>query len=128
MNMNKLILSSLFIVTVLCSAQSCAQKLEEEHLVLDKTTFNQRLNKEETAQLIDVRTKKEFDQGAIEGAINYNLLDGTFENNLDKLDKKRTVYVYCAAGGRSGKAAKLLKEKGFLSVIDLKGGFNAWPK
>ena len=110
------------------SLQSCAQKLEEEHLLLKKTEFKQRLSEEKTPQLVDVRTKEEYDQGSIEGAINYDYLDGTFEKNLEKLDKTRPVFVYCAVGGRSGKAAKLLKQKGFTAVIDLKGGYNAWSK
>ena len=123
-------LSTLFVIILLTflSTQSCGQKPHEESLVLKKAEFSQRLNAESEPQLIDVRTKEEYDQGAIDGAVNYNFLDGTFEKSLEKLDKNKTVFVYCAVGGRSGKASKLLKEKGFVSVIDLKGGYNAWSK
>ena len=34
--------------------------------------------------------------------------------------------IYCASGGRSGKAAKILKKNEFTHIIDLKGGFTAW--
>jgi rhodanese-related sulfurtransferase len=34
--------------------------------------------------------------------------------------------LYCKVGGRSGKAAKKLKEAGFTKVYDLKGGFDKW--
>ena len=42
------------------------------------------------------------------------------------LDKKKPVYVYCAVGGRSAKASKVLQESGFKTVYNLLGGFNGW--
>jgi rhodanese-related sulfurtransferase len=78
------------------------------------------------AQLIDVRTPREFSNGFIEGAKNIDYNGDTFEKQMKKLDKTKPVLVYCAAGGRSENAAELLQEWGFKEVYDLEGGYNGW--
>lgn len=103
-------------------------KIEVEYLVIGAQEFKERLNLEKDAQLIDVRTKTEFDGGSIEQALNYDFLDGTFEKSIDKLNQSKPVYVFCAKGGRSGKASQLLKQKGFTRIIDLQGGYSAWTQ
>ena len=78
----------------------------------------------EDIQILDVRTEKEFKDGAIEGAVNIDFWDPDFEIKvLSRLNKRRTTVVYCAAGGRSEMAYKLLAKKGFKSLYDLKGGY-----
>jgi len=78
-------------------------------------------------QLIDVRTPSEYDGGKIGDAVNIDFYGANFAAELEKLDKTKTVLVYCAAGGRSGKAAKKLAKLGFKEVYDLKGGYGNWP-
>lgn len=91
--------------------------------------FQTRLSSGGTAgvQLIDVRTPREYNAGHIDDAL---LLDiskrDVFNNGVDALDKNRPVLVYCAVGGRSAAAAKLLADKGFSQIVDLSGGFDAW--
>ena len=80
-------------------------------------------------QLLDVRTPNEFDQGAINKAKNLDFFSHKeFKLGLDRLDKNKPVYVYCQAGGRSGKAAKIMKKMGFVKVYDLKGGYSSLHK
>lgn len=78
------------------------------------------------AQLLDVRTKEEWDEGHLKGA---TLITVTEEGFLDKakaaLDPKKGVVVYCRSGGRSAKAAAQLRSAGF-TVYDLDGGITAW--
>lgn len=88
--------------------------------------FAERLTQNENAQLIDVRTPDEFNQGSIPNAINSNFLDGSFKEYITELDPGETVFVFCASGGRSGKASKLLEKAGFTSIVDLEGGYTAW--
>ncbi len=78
------------------------------------------------AQVLDVRTPEEWNEGIIEGAIMYNFYGDGFEDNLAKLDKEKTVAIYCLSGGRSGKAMRRMSELGFKEVYNLKGGINAW--
>lgn len=78
------------------------------------------------AQLLDVRTKEEWDEGHLKGA---TLITVTEEGFLDKakaaLDPKKGVVVYCRSGGRSAKAVAQLRAAGF-TVYDLDGGITAW--
>lgn len=65
--------------------------------------------------IIDVRTPQEFKTGAVPGAINIPLDD--LPNQLDKLGSfNRDITVYCASGGRSAYAQKLLKQAQFTDV------------
>lgn len=73
--------------------------------------------------LLDVRTPMEFNEGHIENAKNIDISNVNFESELDKLDKEQTVFVYCAIGVRSTKAANMLRKKGFKHVFDLDGGY-----
>jgi rhodanese-related sulfurtransferase len=78
-------------------------------------------------QLIDVRTAEEYGSGHIDHAVNYNINNGdTFLIQIQKPDKNKPVYLYCKMGGRSNKAAKLLKEQGFKKVFDYSGGYVDW--
>jgi rhodanese-related sulfurtransferase len=74
--------------------------------------------------LLDVRTPLEFAEGHIENSKNIDLSAGNFETEIDKLDKEQTVFVYCAIGVRSTKAANILRKKGFKHVFDLDGGYS----
>jgi rhodanese-related sulfurtransferase len=78
--------------------------------------------------LIDVRTPEEFASGHIEDAVNINIFDQNFKTNLESIDKKKPVSVYCKVGGRSAKAADIMREMGFEEVYDLKGGIRNWEK
>jgi rhodanese-related sulfurtransferase len=79
-----------------------------------------------SVQLIDVRTPNEFNFGHINNAININFNDPNFKTNIEILDKNKTVYLYCQAGGRSAKASKNLINSGFKKVVELEGGYNLW--
>ena len=68
------------------------------------------------AQLIDVRTKAEFQGGHIKGSINLPLQ--TLSGNLNKIKKDTPVIVCCASGMRSGSAKSLLKAQGFAEVYN----------
>ncbi len=76
-------------------------------------------------QLVDVRTPEEYKVGHIEKAVNINLFDKNFMEQMAKYKKDAPVYVYCRSGGRSMRAAKQLKAKGY-NVVNLDGGFMGW--
>lgn len=76
------------------------------------------------AQFIDVRTPEEFASGRAKGVKNIPL--DTVAANVDKLDKKRPVYIICRTGSRSRTAAKILSDAGFAQAIIIAGGTEAW--
>ena len=78
--------------------------------------------------ILDVRTPGEVAKGAIKGSINLDFFDDNFESKLDQLDKKKPVYVYCAAGGRSAKAVELMQGMGFTNLHNLTEGYTGWSQ
>ena len=80
----------------------------------------------ENIQLMDVRTPEEIKQGTIQTAFFANYFDVDFEKVATaQLNKSKPIYLYCRSGNRSGKACKILKEKGF-EVINVLGGYLQW--
>lgn len=72
-------------------------------------------------QLIDVRTKEEFDEANIPGAILHPL----DEIDTFNLPKDREYYIYCRAGQRSALAANYLEQFGY-TANNLNGGILAY--
>jgi NADPH-dependent 2,4-dienoyl-CoA reductase/sulfur reductase-like enzyme/rhodanese-related sulfurtransferase len=74
--------------------------------------------------IIDVRTTQEFAGGAYPGAVNIPLDD--LMGNLDKIGKNpaREIVVYCASGGRSAYAQRMLMQAGYTKVTN-GGGLSA---
>ena len=84
------------------------------------------------ALVVDVRDPPEVQaSGKIKGAVavSRGMLEFRADPDLpshDKaFDKNKTVLVYCASGGRSALAGKMLQELGYKDVRNL-GGFKDW--
>ena len=78
--------------------------------------------------VLDVRTKREFDEGHMPGAVNIDVNAADFQEKVAKLDKSRTYLVHCAAGTRSAKACDRMSKLDFPKLYNLEGGFRAWEK
>ncbi len=76
--------------------------------------------------IIDVRTPEEYGDGHIENAVNIDFYSDTFRDDLDKLDKNKTYFIYCLSGNRSGKAMDIMAELGFKEVYNLSVGIKGW--
>lgn len=92
---------------------------------LNVNEFEQGMTQNE-AVIIDVRTPMEYNEGHIKNSKLIDISDRDFENQLEKLDKSKTYYVYCRSGGRSSSASQIMIEKGFTKVYNLQGGMIAW--
>jgi len=84
--------------------------------------------------VVDVRDAPEVAQsGKVAGAVHVSrgMLEFRADPELpshDKaFDKAKSVIVYCASGGRSALAGKLLKDLGYANVYNL-GGFKDWAE
>jgi rhodanese-related sulfurtransferase len=82
--------------------------------------------------VVDVRDAPEVEKtGKVAGAINVSrgMLEFRADPDVPSHDKNFTkdknVIVYCASGGRSALAGKLLKDMGYERVYNL-GGFKDW--
>lgn len=115
-----------FAVILLTITLGCSPKTEPT-IVSVTTTDLENAIENENIQLLDVRTPKEFNNGHIQGATNLNIKDiNSFEAGTVKLDKEKSIYVYCKAGVRSKKASEKLKELGFKLIFDYSEGYNGW--
>ncbi|HVT86205.1 MAG TPA: rhodanese-like domain-containing protein [Chitinophagaceae bacterium] len=68
------------------------------------------------AQIVDVRTKEEYQSGHIKGSINMPL--NNLGNQMNKLKKDKPVITCCASGMRSGAAKNILRSRGFTEVYN----------
>jgi len=75
---------------------------------------------------VDVRTPGEFMTGHIQGAQNIDFEGGSFESQIESLDKNGTYAVYCRSGNRSGQAVKVMQDAGFKNIYNLDGGVIDW--
>lgn len=81
------------------------------------------IDKEKTKiQVVDVRTPTEWSAGHLAMAKHIDVNDPAFEQKLGTLDKNKPVVVYCAVGGRSGRAATIMQQKGFKLVYSVTNG------
>lgn len=121
--MKKLLMMVLAMVGMV-PANSCkAQKHVE---TVSPQEFGQRFCNDSTALLLDVRKPEEFAEGHLHGAMLINWLDRqAFETDTAKLDKDRTIYIYCRSGRRSAEAAGYLGGLGY-KLVDMQGGYLAW--
>ncbi|HRN73854.1 MAG TPA: rhodanese-like domain-containing protein [Ginsengibacter sp.] len=87
--------------------------------------FQKKVKGSGAIQLVDVRTPKEFTDGHLKGATNYNVLDSTLYRNISNLNRRKAVFVYCKSGARSMRAAEQLKAAGF-KVFNMEGGITNW--
>ena len=83
----------------------------------------EKLAKEENVLVFDVRKENEFISGHMETAQNTPL--DRLNNYLSQYPKNHSFYIHCAAGYRSVIAASILKKRGIINLIDIKGGFKA---
>ncbi|MCI8273840.1 MAG: rhodanese-like domain-containing protein [Clostridia bacterium] len=76
------------------------------------------------AILIDVRSRQEYAEGHLQGAINmpeYELQKRAFKE-LPK--KNQLIVMYCQYGGRSREACKKMKQMGYTNIYNLYGGLD----
>jgi phage shock protein E len=65
-------------------------------------------------QIIDVRTKQEYQGGHIKGSVNIPLNE--LSSKIGKLKKDKPIITCCASGMRSASAKSTLKSSGFTEV------------
>jgi molybdopterin/thiamine biosynthesis adenylyltransferase/rhodanese-related sulfurtransferase len=90
--------------------------------------LSRRLAAREPIALIDVRDPDEYRDGHIEGATNISRGFLEFRIGTAVTDPETPIVLYCQSGLRSLLAAKALRELGYATVINLKGGFQKWAQ
>lgn len=113
-------MKKIFLILLFCFSQIVLGQIESQP-ISEFTNYD--LGNE---ILIDVRTPNEFCEGHIDGAINIDWYSEDFTEKVTTIEKNKKIYLYCKKGGRSLKSQDRLKELGFVHVINLEGGYDAW--
>ncbi len=67
--------------------------------------------------LIDVRTKEEYDEEHIEGAVLHDVMS-MVHGVFPQIPKSEKITLYCHSGSRSMVAKELMEKAGFTNVTD----------
>ena len=78
--------------------------------------------------VLDVRTRQEFAEGHLPGAVNLDVQAPDFERQLTALDRGKTYLVYCRTGARSSRAVRAMEQLGFQSIQHMSQGIVRWQE
>ena len=106
---------------LLFSCQSISKEIK-----ITPVELNEVLQSNEGMQLVDVRTKEEYQTSHLKNATNFDFYSESFADSLKTLDASKPIYIYCRSGGRSGNSVEQLKKLGFKEIYDLEGGILNW--
>jgi rhodanese-related sulfurtransferase len=93
---------------------------------LDSDSFEDSLNNNKDAVLIDVRTHAEHVDVRIPNSRLIDLYTPDFKQKIEELDKTKHYYLYCRSGNRSYHASLAMIQMGFENVYNLAPGIIGW--
>ena len=119
-----------FLLLAVMLLTACGQDIENDqgavYVNITAEEAKQIMDNEEGYIILDVRTKEEYDEGHIPGAIviSHEEIEEKAQNVLT--DKDQLILVYCRSGRRSKIAAEALVELGYTNIKEF-GGIIDWP-
>ena len=135
--MNTKIILAVVLAIIVVAAWAVNAHRNKGFKTVSSEEFAQIIGDTATVQLLDVRTKEEYEEGHIADALLVDFYSYNFEEQATaKLSKefrlrlseaKKAVAVYCRSGRRSASAAQKLAKLGY-EVINLDGGILAWQR
>jgi adenylyltransferase/sulfurtransferase len=95
---------------------------------VDVEALRRRLEAGGPVQILDVRQPHEWEICNL-GEHGADLVPlGDLPEALDRVREDRPVVVHCRSGGRSARAVRLLRERGYENAVNLAGGILAWAQ
>lgn len=76
--------------------------------------------------LLDVREQEELDLASVAGVRHIPMQE--VPGRLADLNPQASIAVLCHHGGRSMQVARFLERNGFVDVINVAGGIEAWSQ
>ena len=124
--MKKLVFLLLAVMLLTACGQDKENNQGAAYLNITAEEAKQIMDSEEGYIILDVRTREEYDQGHIPGAIviSHEQIAEKAEEVLT--DKDQLILVYCRSGRRSKIAAEALVELGYTNIKEF-GGIIDWP-
>lgn len=90
--------------------------------------LRKKLDRSDAPVIVDVRSKHEYRQAHIPGAIHLPFWQMPFRYKLLRADREQNIVVYCEHGPRAVFARQVLQGKGFDRVSCLEGHMQAWRR
>ena len=116
-----------FLGFLFLAVTACATGDDKSKTALDAKSFSKK-QEETKGAIVDVRTPKEFNEGHLQNAKNFNWKGSDFDKEVSSLKKSEPIFVYCRSGRRSAEAASRMRAMGFKEVYELAGGIIAWEE
>ena len=91
---------------------------------IEPTDLAKRVAAGEKVQLLDVRTREEFDAVKIDGAQFFT--QDLVQHAMSGWNRDELLVIYDHQGNRSMDAAAYFQGHGFKNVVSLRGGIDAW--
>lgn len=111
--------------SVIVTANVLSNKMSGRFRGVSAKGLKEEMDSGRTIQLVDVRTRAEFEMGRIPGSRNIPLNELRERNG--ELDPEEDTVVVCKVGLRAYLASLQLKRAGFRSLRILEGGITAYP-
>ena len=89
-------------------------------------SFATKLQRRPQPRILDVRTKEEYAINHVTNAVNVDVSQPGYEEQLKALPKTEPVFIYAINNARTTKLAKQLLAGGFNEVYELQGGIANW--
>jgi len=99
-------------------------KNEVEFLSVEK--LKHKMAKKEEMVILDVRTRREYEKGHIEGSMLIYIDE--LRDNLERLKKNEQIIIYCETGYRAYLGLRILKNMGYKDVKVLNGSYLSWVR
>jgi rhodanese-related sulfurtransferase len=96
----------------------------EEAPKIEPRALHERLEAGDRIVVLDVRTREEFAEGHIPGAL--NIPHTELGVRLDEVDAEAEVAVHCMVGPRARLGEETLADAGRKGILHIEGGFTAW--
>lgn len=119
----------IFLLLAVMLLAACAQEETKQEAVYMNITAQEAkeiMDRESGYVILDVRTREEYDQGHIPGAIVISHEEVADKAEETLTDKDQLILVYCRSGRRSKIAAEALVELGYTNILEF-GGILDWP-
>jgi sulfur-carrier protein adenylyltransferase/sulfurtransferase len=111
----------------LTAAQLLNEANTKTQFIAPETVADMIVKKDPTLQLIDVRSKDEFEKFSLPGAIPIPIADLLSEENLSQFDQDaRMMVLYANSTVVANEAWMILRQLGYSNIYVLEGGLNYW--
>ena len=124
--MKRLLFLLLAVMLLTACGQTKGNDQEAAYMNITAEEAKTIMDTEQGYVILDTRTREEYDQGHIPGAVQISHDEITEKAEEVLTDKDQLILVYCRSGRRSKIAAEALVELGYTNIKEF-GGIIDWP-